>query len=37
MEEKREVARRLLARGMAPAEVAEATELPLEEVQKLAH
>jgi len=37
MEEKRETARRLLARGMDPAEVAEATELPLEEVQKLAH
>ncbi len=32
-----EVARRLLARGMSPAEVADATDLPLEEVQKLTH
>jgi Putative transposase, YhgA-like len=32
-----QTARRLLARGMAPAEVAEATALPLEEVQALTH
>jgi hypothetical protein len=32
-----ETARRLLAKGMSPAEVADATDLPLEEVQKLAH
>ncbi len=32
-----EVARKLLAKGMSPADVADATDLPLEEVQKLAH
>jgi len=37
MEEKREVARKALARGMSPADVAELTALSLEEVQKLAH
>jgi len=37
MEEKRDVARRLLAMGRPPSEVAEATGLPLEEVQKLSH
>lgn len=37
LEEKREVARKALAKGMSPAEVAELTELSLEEVQKLSH
>jgi hypothetical protein len=32
-----EIALKLLAKGMSPAEVAELTDLPLEEVQKLAH
>jgi predicted transposase YdaD len=32
-----EVARKALAKGMSPQEVAELTDLPLEEVQKLAH
>jgi len=37
IEEKRELARKALAKGMSPSEVAELTELSLEEVQKLAH
>ena len=32
-----ELARKALAKGMSPAEVAELTDLPFEEVQKLAH
>jgi predicted transposase/invertase (TIGR01784 family) len=32
-----EVARRLLAKGMRPADVADATDLPPEEVHKLTH
>ena len=36
-EERREVASRLLAKGTPPAEVAELTELPLEEVLRLTH
>lgn len=36
-EEKIEIARKLLARGMNPVDVAEATGLPVEEVQELAH
>ena len=37
LEEKCEVARKALAKGMSPADVAELTELSLEDVQKLAH
>jgi len=34
---KQALARKLLAKGTPPSEVAELTELPLEEVQKLTH
>jgi len=36
-EEKREVARKALAKGMSPQVVADLTDLPLDEVLKLAH
>jgi hypothetical protein len=36
-QEKLRTARKALAKGMSPADVAEVTDLPLEEVQKLAH
>lgn len=36
-EKELEIARKLLARGMSPSEVAESTGLPLDEIQKLAH
>ena len=36
-EEKLEVARKALAKGMSPADVAELTDLPLEVIQKLSH
>ena len=37
LKEKVEVARKALAKGMSPADLAELTDLPLEEVQQLAH